>query len=57
MSQWLSEVINDGGEYCRNCSTPDYPIWRQLYGRELEQCSECGDGGFDIYDFDEDDPY
>jgi len=54
---WLTEVVNDGGEFCRNCSTPECPVWRQLYGREIEQCSECEDGAFDVYDFAEDDPY
>jgi hypothetical protein len=57
MSQWLNGVVDDGGEFCRNCSTPECPAWRQLYGRELERCSECGDEAFDVYDFDEDDPY
>lgn len=57
MSQWLNNVVNDGGEHCRNCSTSDSPIWRVLNGREIERCPNCGDGAFDVYDFDEDDPY
>ena len=54
---WLTEVVNDGGEFCRNCSTPECPVWRQLYGRELEQCPECEDAKLDVCDFAEDDPY
>lgn len=56
MSEWLNRVVDDGGEFCRNCST-DEPIWRQLYGREMERCYNCDDGAYDVYDFDEDDPY
>lgn len=54
---WLTEVLNEGGEYCRNCSTSDAPIWRTLNGREIEQCPNCGDEAFDAYDWAEDDPY
>lgn len=57
MSQWLNQVINEGGEQCRNCSTPDFPMFRTLYGREIERCPNCGDEAYDAYDFDEDDPY
>ena len=54
---WLTDVVNEGGEHCRNCSTPESPIWRVLHGRELERCPNCGDEAFDVYDFAEDDPY
>lgn len=57
MSQWLNTVLNENGEYCRNCSTPDFPIWRALHGREVEKCKDCGDEAYDVYDYDEDDPY
>lgn len=57
MSQWLNGVINEGGEWCRNCSMPESPIWRALHGREIEECPNCEDGAYDAYDFDEDDPY
>lgn len=57
MSQWLNDVVNEGGEHCRNCSTDESPIWRVLKGREIERCPNCGDEAFDVYDFDEDDPY
>jgi hypothetical protein len=56
MSQWLNDVINEGGEWCRNCDV-DHRIWRVLHGREIETCANCGDGAYDVYDFDEDDPY
>lgn len=57
MSQWLTDVVNEGGEWCRNCSVPDSQIWRVLNGREIERCPNCGDEAYDAYDFDEDDPY
>lgn len=51
---WLTEVLNDGGEHCRNCSTGDYPIFRALNGREIEKCPSCRDEAFDAYDWAED---
>lgn len=57
MSEWLRDVIDEGGEWCRNCSVPEAPIWRVLNGREIEKCPNCGDGAYDVYDFAEDDPY
>lgn len=57
MSEWLNSVLNEGGELCRNCSTSEFPIWRVLYGREIETCANCGDEAYDVYDFAEDDPY
>lgn len=57
VSQWLNNVVNEGGEHCRNCSIPELPVWRVLNGREIERCSKCGDEAYDAYDFDEDDPY
>ena len=35
----------------------DHRVWRVLRGREVESCSNCGDGPYDVYGFDEDDPY
>ena len=59
MSAWLNNVVSEGGEWCRNCSgiASAARCWRVLHGRELEECSNCGDEAFDVYDFDEDDPY
>lgn len=57
MSRWLNDVVNNGGEHCRNCSVPEFPVWRVLDGREIEKCPNCGDEAFDVYDFDEDDPH
>jgi RNA polymerase subunit RPABC4/transcription elongation factor Spt4 len=53
---WLTEVLNEGGEHCRNCSTSDAPIWRVLNGREIEKCPNCGDKAFDVYDWADDGP-
>lgn len=53
----LTAILNEGGEHCRNCSVPEYPIWRVLQGREIERCPSCGDEAYDVYDFAEDDPY
>lgn len=54
---WLTRVVSNGGEHCRNCSTSELPIWRMLQGREIGKCPNCGDEAFDAYDFAEDDPY
>lgn len=56
MSQWLNGVVNEGGEWCRNCDV-DHRVWRVLRGREIEKCVNCGDEVYDAYDFDKDDPY
>lgn len=50
-------MVNESGEHCRNCSTPELPIWRALHGREIEKCPNCEDEAYDVYDFNEDDPY
>lgn len=53
----LTAILNNSGEHCRSCSTPEYPIWRVLRGREIERCPNCGDETYDVFDFAEDDPY
>lgn len=57
MSQWLNNVVTEGGTWCRTCSVPEQEIRRVLRGREIERCVNCGDEAYDAYDFDEDDPY
>ncbi len=54
---WLSTVVDEGGENCRNCSTTDFPVWRKLEGREIEACPNCGDYAYDVYDFAAEDEY
>lgn len=56
MSQWLNDIVNEGGENCRNCSLPESPSWRALHGREIEKCPNCDDYPFDVYDWDDDGP-
>lgn len=50
---WLDEVLSNGGEYCRNCSTDDVLVFRALIGREIDACGECGDAAFDVYERDD----
>lgn len=51
MPDILKTVINEGGQWCNGCSMPDFRIWRVLHGREVEQCANCGDEAYDVYDF------
>lgn len=44
-TEWLTNVIQGGGENCRNCGQ-----WRILRDREIKECPQCGDEAFDIYD-------
>lgn len=43
VSAWLKQVEDAGGDECPNCTG-----WRLLRGRELEECSDCGDEAMDI---------
>jgi len=45
---WLRNVLDDKGAPCGNCGQ-----WRILKdGREVEECPECRDEAFDIFEVD-----
>lgn len=44
MSKWTDGIEEAGGEPCSKCEK-----WRTLYDGYIEDCPQCGDGGYDIY--------
>lgn len=45
-STWLEHVQSEDGQICGGCGN----VWRVLRGLEIEQCPNCQDEAFDIYE-------
>lgn len=57
MSDYIQNVIGNLGQECGNCGAwrilkPDGPFGFRI----IEECPECGDEEFDIYEAEEDGP-
>jgi hypothetical protein len=59
MSDWIQATIDEGGAECGNCGAwrllkPEYEDARSSIEagslRIIEDCPECGDEAFDIYE-------